>query len=384
MNPPAPRALALAAVLLALPPAAPARPDLAVSPAQRATAEAAAEAGVPLDALAPNAPDDHLVVPGDTLWGIASLFLRTPWRWPELWGLNLDMVRNPHRIYPGQRLVLERVDGRARLRLASPAAPDGPALPPLRLSPRVRDLGPAEAPVPPVPLAALRQFLRQTLSFEPGEPARAPRVVAGPEGRRLLGPGDLVHVHGDLAGRCGWQVFRAARPLHDPQDGRLLGHEARRVADADCPPSTGLAARGGDPDLATLRLVDALEEVHPQDRLAPAEPLALEALSPRPPAAAVEARVVAPAGEVLQAGPYQVVSVNRGQAQGLAPGQVLALWQAGATLLDRDDEGRPLRRRLPDERHGLLLLVRVHEHLAYGLVVEAGRPVMAGDRVTAP
>ena len=60
----------------------------------------------------------YTVKRGDTLWGISGVFLQHPWRWPELWGMNLDQIRNPHLIYPGQMLVLEKSDGRARLRLA--------------------------------------------------------------------------------------------------------------------------------------------------------------------------------------------------------------------------------------------------------------------------
>jgi hypothetical protein len=77
-----------------------------------------AQAGVPLSDLAPNAPDSHTVQRGDTLWDISKLFLKSPWRWPELWGMNLDQIRNPHLIYPGQVLVLDKVDGRARCALA--------------------------------------------------------------------------------------------------------------------------------------------------------------------------------------------------------------------------------------------------------------------------
>ena len=73
---------------------------------------------VPLSELAPNAPDSHTVVAGDTLWGISGVFLKSPWRWPELWGMNINEIKNPHLIYPGQLLVLERKDGLARLRVA--------------------------------------------------------------------------------------------------------------------------------------------------------------------------------------------------------------------------------------------------------------------------
>ena len=96
-----------------------------------------ASTGVPLSELAPNAPDSHTVRPGDTLWGISTLFLTSPWRWPALWGMNLDQIRNPHLIYPGQVLVLERVDGMARLRMAGAPAGSEPTNT-VRLSPRVR------------------------------------------------------------------------------------------------------------------------------------------------------------------------------------------------------------------------------------------------------
>jgi LysM repeat protein len=90
-----------------------------VTPEWRDTAARVAQTGVPLADLAPNAPDSHTVQPGDTLWGISSLFLKSPWRWPELWGMNLQQIRNPHLIYPGQVLVLDKRDGRATLRVAT-------------------------------------------------------------------------------------------------------------------------------------------------------------------------------------------------------------------------------------------------------------------------
>ena len=61
-----------------------------VTPQQRATAQQTAQAGIPLSELAPNAPDEYTVKPGDTLWAISRLYLRSPWRWPELWGMNIE------------------------------------------------------------------------------------------------------------------------------------------------------------------------------------------------------------------------------------------------------------------------------------------------------
>jgi hypothetical protein len=108
-----------------------------ITPGQRSTAEQVAQAGVPLSELAPNAPDSYTIKRGDTLWAISRIFLRSPWRWPELWGMNLQDIRNPHLIFPGQVLYLLRENGRARLSTSAPgASSDNPGT--IRVSPRTR------------------------------------------------------------------------------------------------------------------------------------------------------------------------------------------------------------------------------------------------------
>jgi nucleoid-associated protein YgaU len=98
---------------------------LAVTPQQKATADQVAHSGIALSALAANAPESYSVKGGDTLWGIATLFLKSAWRWPELWGMNLADIKNPHLIYPGQMLYLEKKDGQATLRSVANSARTG-------------------------------------------------------------------------------------------------------------------------------------------------------------------------------------------------------------------------------------------------------------------
>ncbi|MFM8769049.1 MAG: LysM peptidoglycan-binding domain-containing protein, partial [Rubrivivax sp.] len=154
---------------------------LPVSPEQRDTAQRVAQAGVPLSELAPNAPDSHTVQTGDTLWDISKLFLKSPWRWPELWGMNLEQIRNPHLIYPGQVLVLVKADGRAQLKLAqsATAAPTNT----VTLSPRVRSSLLDNGAVASVPMHLIAPFLNEAVVFESNQLEGAPRIVATQEGR---------------------------------------------------------------------------------------------------------------------------------------------------------------------------------------------------------
>lgn len=357
--------------------------SLPITPAQRATAQQVASAGVPLSALADNAPASHTVQRGDTLWAIASLFLKTPWRWPELWGMNLQEIRNPHLIYPGQVLVLVKDGDRARLMLGRGGADGQPPTNTVKLSPRVRSEVLQSGAIASIPLQLITPFLNEAVVLSEDELAGAPRIVATQEGRLQVSRGETAYVRGDLGGARSFSLFRQSRPLRDPVSNELLGHEAAFIGTADFVRAADSTAAGGVPVPATFVMTSARQEAGIGDRLAPVPARDFSAYVPHAPASPVDGRVVSIYGEALTAGQNQIVAINRGARDGIERGHVLALWRAGVAATDRTGE-KPQPMQLPDERTGLLFVFRVFDRVSYALIVSALDPIRRGDRVSAP
>ena len=361
-----------------------AEPNYPVTPAQRSTAQQVATAGVPLSELAPNAPDTHTVQPGDTLWGLSKMFLKSPWRWPELWGMNLQQIRNPHLIYPGQVLVLDKIDGRAHLRVAQ--AGSGAPERTVKLEPRVRSNTLDNGAIGSIPLHLIGPFLNEAVIYTTDELAMAPRVVAAQEGHVSMYKGQLAYVRGDLDGAREYRLFREPRPLIDIDTGELLGFESRYVGTAEyVRPGKELVDADGSPVVvpATVAIKATRLEVNVGDRLSPVPMRDFDAYAPHHPDAPVAGRVLSIYGEGLSAGQNQIVTLNKGTRDGLERGHVLALWREGERTVDKT-EGQHAVMQLPNERNGLLFVFRVFDKASYALILSSNVPVFPGDSFNQP
>lgn len=373
--------------------------DFPVTATQRTTAVQVANAGIPLADVSPSAPDEYTVKRGDTLWAISGLFLKQPWRWPELWGMNLQDIKNPHLIYPGQKLYLERVNGRASLRTRQSANGEIPTET-IRLSPRTRYESLARDALPTLNSQFIEPFLAEPVIVDENGLNSAPRIVAAQEGRVLLtrgdrayarGPSDAALVDDATKKQKAYRVFRDATPLKDPVTGEILGYEAQYVGKAvlargeSTQESTNKEGRIQiDIVPATIDIIAAKEEMRVGDRLLPEPEPELLSYVPRAPSGSVEGRIVSVYGSaVANAAQNQVVVVNLGTRDGIESGHVMAILKDGARLIDKTDPARTALK-LPDERNGLLMVFRTFEKLSYALVLDITDGVKVGDRLTNP
>jgi len=373
-------------------------PNYPVTSEQRGTAQQVAQAGVPLSELAPDAPERYTIKSGDTLWGISGMYLKRPWRWPELWGMNLQQIRNPHLIFPGQVLVLTRVGDRAMLSFEK-----GGDIPTTKLSPRVRAESLADTAIKPIPLKVIEPFLTESLVVDGNTHNHAPRIVAGPENRVILSRGDRAYARGQYgtgeaqdgaALTMGkgqprqYRVYREATPLKDPATGELLGYEAQFIGKANLVREETLRVDDTTFDStiepATIDIAFAKEEIRVGDRLLPAPMYDSPSYLPHAPKANVAGLIVKVHGNAVQyAGQNQVVIINRGAEDGLERGHVLSILKGTSTVTDTTDSSKP-KIQLPGENNGLMMVFRTFERVSYALVLEITDGVQVGDRFVNP
>lgn len=378
-----------------------------VTPSQKAIANQVATNGVPLAELAPNAPDNYTVRGGDTLWAISGLFLKSPWRWPELWGMNLEEVRNPHLIYPGQALFLDKSNGRATLRMRQ-ASGAGMPTDTVRLSPRTRYESLSDMTIPALSPSAIEPFLAEALIVDEASFALAPRIVATRESRVMLSRGDRGYARSTYSGAdstvrplstakgepTNYRVYRNATPLKDPTTKQILGYEAQYVGRAQLVRGESVAqiaddaGKEGAPAFeivpATIDIVNSKQEMLVGDRLVPEPRRELLSYVPRAPAIALSGQVVSVYGSnFANASSNQIIVINKGSQDGLERGHVMALVSDGERLVDKTDNTRPAMK-LPNERNGLMMVFRTFDRLSYALILEVSTSVLVGDRFVNP
>jgi LysM repeat protein len=347
---------------------------IAGSPASEVTSTTGPDAGI----VKPGAPKSYVVQRGDTLWGIASMFLRDPWLWPEVWYIN-PQVNNPHLIYPGDTVALAYgANGQLQIRLEHGSA--------ARMDPRLRS-DPIDGAIPTIPYAAIAAFLSRPSILTRDQVKHAPYVVAFRDEHEIAGSNNEIYItklNGPAHER--YSVVHVGDPLRDPDDGDVVGYQGVYTG-------TALVSKPGDVTKALL--VDTARETLRGDKVMPVDTEVPLNFAPSAPRNHVKGRIIAVVDGTALIGQYQIVAINRGTRDGIGNGTVLAIDQAGASVRDIYSNGANAtfqdvhtsfasHVKLPDERVGTLLVFKTFNRVSYALIVGASNTIQVQDIVHNP
>jgi hypothetical protein len=373
--------------------------------------------------LRDDAPEKYAVVKGDTLWDISGRFLKSPWRWPEIWKMNKAQIKNPHWIYPGDLIVLDRSGGQPQLKLVPGA---GHGVDTTRMSPSTRETTIESNAIPTIPVSVIHPFLAQPRVVPAGEMDKAPFILGTNDERIILAKGDTAYATGGPVNATRWNVLRPGKALKDPETGEVLGYEVEYLGDAR-------TLLPGAPQ--KILITQAAQEILSKDKLLPANDDMPFEYAPHAPENRVQGRIISAYGGLSDSGRYQTVVINRGAKDGLDQGQVLAIYQNGETVklskeeqeritwlasksgapntawlnndvrclnkdgkatYDQPTDAKGVYRsaclnnadeshiKLPDVRSGLLMVYRVYDKVAYALIMQSDQAVHLLDTVRNP
>ena len=312
-----------------------------------------------------NAPDKHHVRSGDTLWDIAAVFLNNPWCWPNVWKPNQSLIHNPHWIYPGQVIVLNRSSG--SLSIETDQSDSAPLL---HLEPSIRSTPIDRSPLPLLTEKLQNLFARTSLTSSDALP-NAPTIREIESGRVMAGKGDTVFVIGDVGSYEQFDVFRLKHQIVDPDTRQYLGMAGLYIG------RVRLNQR-----IDTIHKFDITrseKEFNTGDKLVPVSDSQLAPLFPHP-GKIVEGKLAAILHDGRWAKMHDIVVINRGSAHGLDPGSVVKVVRH---VRIRSNENSLLNS-INNKAIGTLLVFKVQERISLAMIMQARDAITIGDSIISP
>lgn len=344
-------------------------------------AEAAPARNINPPALKAGAPQVYVVKKGDTLWDISKRFLKNPVRWPEIWASNKH-VKNPHWIFPGDRLLMCTYNGRPIIGKDEGDGCEGIIrryTGGTKLQPQVR-IESLNNAIPVIPLEYIQHWLERTSIVAPESIQSTPYILGTADQRVLAAKGQTVYARGNgLEIGQRYAIYREGEPyMLTGANGKKFnaGLELIQVA-------AGVAVRGEN-DITTLELSDTYNsEVRRGDRVLPEYDPMLPTLFYPTNAEDVVAggQVVRVMGSIGTAAKNSVVTIDRGSLQGVQVGHVFSINQKGEVVTDPKTKERV---QLPGQRIGNVMVFKSFEHLSYAYVLDSELPIKVGAGIQPP
>lgn len=321
------------------------------------------------------APHVYVVKKGDTLWDISGKFLRSPWRWKEIWASNKH-VKNPHWIYPGDRLLLCTLDGRPLIGKDEGDGCEGIIrrhLGAINLKPQVRVESVGNS-IPIIPLTDIQPWLERSIIVAPDALQATPYILGAADRNIIAGAGQTVYARGqDIIPGQAYGVYREAEPY------QFLDEKGKKYTAAlELIEVASAIAVGSENGVSTLELTKSYNaEVRRGDYVLPKFQNELPSLFyPTTTSDIIPGgQVIRVMGSIGTAAQHSVVTINRGSSHGAKPGHVMSIFQQGEVVQDPKTKENI---RLPNQRVGNLMIFKTFDQLSYAYILDSALPIKVG------
>ncbi|MFP4030278.1 MAG: LysM peptidoglycan-binding domain-containing protein [Desulfococcaceae bacterium] len=321
----------------------------------------------------------YVVQEGDTLWDISQKFLDSPDYWPDLWKVNSDVpITNPHLIYPGQRLRLYR-----KGEMPPEAAARAPESPPASPSPP-----PPAAPVPPAETPEvldidgdrrLKTFRFSTMEktgfirVDP-EPPQAV-IIRAADRREMISFDDRVYLREseDAPLDIGkfYTIYRTVGPIVDQISNEPVGIQHI--------PTGVLEVEEKKSDYTIATVVRAYRDIRMEDKVMPfmkrSTDLTLTAGRP-----GLDGKIITSEERNWIYGEYDVVFINRGENDGVSPGQEYTVFVEEQEPISPDS---PKKLTISPIDIGQLVVLHTEPTTATAVITRSTRTIRPGARLRA-
>ncbi len=312
-----------------------------------------------------NSPNQYVVKKGDTLWDIASVFLNSPWLWPQIWKNN-QQIKNPDLIYPMDVIFLSYRNGQPFLSLHNPNSSLRKLVPKVRVVDKY-------TPITAIPKIALQAFISSHRIVDAARISKMPYVLASADLGIFMATGNELFIKGILDPEFNqYHVYRPGKVY-----GAELGFSRENTEIVKVGSLTILDQQG---DVSRALITGSTGLIHAGDFIVRAQELNLKPLyylaaAPN----GVEGKIIASVEKSFQITRYGGVVLDLGIDSGVTAGHVFNIVKDAVQVTDPNTNELVT---LPAQIAGRLMVVSVFEELSYAIVLNANELIATGDKIS--
>jgi nucleoid-associated protein YgaU len=293
------------------------------------------------------------------------------------------------------------------------------AIPVIKLTPQMREVSSGYS-INTVNIDFYRMFMSYPQIIPIKESLKAPKLIEGPENRVLYNKGDRVYTYGlEKPGK--YYTYRFTKDITDPDTNKQLGREIMisGIVSTQSTTSTALEHRSAQ-DKKELPDDEYYTRLHPLVKVPTysAQPLVVEqsvseisqgdflmpiengnnnsmTIMPHAPSKPVLAKVVSIVDGIIESGPFQTITLNKGLVDGLDVGSVVSLYKKSRKIkpgynikTNKDGEKNSTATikylSIPSEEVALAMIYRSYDNLSYAIIMESVTNVNIGDIAREP